>query len=148
MKRNRIKLYTEIGGELVSHFMLAEAETPDGFAMVHPSTLRSLELTRMQLNKQFPLDPVYIVITCWIRTETHNADLAVIYGWTDEGGTVARNSKHLPKYQGIAVDFVARHKSGARVEQSVAGKAARMFFDWVKDDYAEGHVHADNRNHL
>lgn len=146
--RNRIALYTVIDGDPVSHFHLSEFENHDGWCMVHPSVLRSLEMTRFQLNKQFPLNPVYIIITGSTRTEAHNNELGKAFGWTDQGGIVSRNSKHLEKYGGIAVDFVARHGNGDRVDQKTVGNAARLFFDFVIDDYKDGHIHADNREHL
>ena len=65
---------------------------------------------------------------------------------TDEGGLVARRSMHLAEFGGIAVDLTAVvAATRTRIPQRVLGDICRRHFDWVKDDYADGHVHADNR---
>ncbi len=143
--RNRVKLYTEIDDELVSHFSLREFENAYGFVMIHASVPRALELVRRDLCHEAS-DEVEIVITDALRTEEELRHLARRYGWTDEGGTVSRNSRHLARYGGIAVDIVARVRStGARLPQERVGAVCRRYFDFVKDDYPDGHVHADNR---
>ena len=64
-----------------------------------------------------------------------------------KGGAVARHSRHLAQYGGIAVDLVAVvARSRERVSQSELGEICRRHFDFVKDDYGDGHVHADNRS--
>jgi hypothetical protein len=143
--RNDIALYTDIGGELVSNFKLREFENAEGLTMVHPSVLRALELLRADLCRRFS-GTVYVIVTNAVRTEADNARLGRQLGWTDEGGLVARESKHLSKYGGIAMDLKAKvAASGAMVRQSILGATCRKYFDYVKDDYRDGHVHADNR---
>ena len=59
---------------------------------------------------------------------------------------MARRSKHLAEFGGIAVDVIAVvARTRERVPQKKLGEVCRCYFDWVKDDYADGHVHADNR---
>jgi len=143
--RNRVRLYTEIDGNLVSNFLLREFENAHGFAMVHASILRSLELVRRDLCREVG-EEVEIVITDALRTEEELRKLARRYGWTGEGGTVSRNSRHLARYGGIAVDIVARvRRTGRGISQNKVGAVCRGHFDFVKDDYPDGHVHADNR---
>lgn len=61
----------------------------------------------------------------------------------------SRDSMHLAKYGGIAVDLVAVVASSRhRVPQSTLGDVCRRYFDFVKDDYRDGHVHADLRGHF
>jgi hypothetical protein len=84
-----------------------------------------------------------------VRTEAELAALAARLGWTDEGGSVSRDSMHLTKYGGIAVDLVGVVASSRhRVPQTTLGEVCRRYFDFVKDDYRDGHVHADLRAHL
>ena len=48
---------------------------------------------------------------------------------------------------GIAADLVAVNaRTRERVPQRIVGTVCRRHFDWVKDDYNDGHVHADNRD--
>lgn len=143
--RNRVKLYTKVDDELVSHFSLREFENAHGFAMVDASVLRSLELVRRDLCLEAG-EEVQIVISDALRTEEELRKLARRFGWADEGGTVSRNSRHLARYGGIAVDIVARvRRTGREISQNEVGAVCRGHFDFVKDDYADGHVHADNR---
>lgn len=144
--RNDVRLAVWIDGALVSHFRLCEFENEDGLAMIHTSTLTALEHVRHDLCEKYG-EEVWVIITSAIRTEGENERLAAWLGWTDDGGLVSRDSKHLVKYGGIAVDFVAVVASSRqRVQQSVVGGMARKYFDWVKDDYSDGHVHGDMRN--
>ncbi len=146
-RRNDIRLLTELDGEPVSHFRLREFENRDGLAMVHGSVLDALELVRRDLCALAGED-VWVIVTDGVRTQQDLERLAARLGWVDEGGTVARNSKHLAKFGGIAVDVTARVVSTrARIPQSTLGEICRRHFDWVKDDYEDGHVHADNRAH-
>lgn len=145
MSRNNIPLLYILDGEPVSHFRLKEFENRDGLAMVHSSVIASLEKTRRDLCAKYK-EEVWVMITDAIRTPEDLQRLAARYGWIDEGGTVARKSKHLVEFDGIAVDMVAMIASTKeRVPQKALGKIARKYFDWVKDDYKDGHVHADNR---
>lgn len=138
MTRNRIKIS--------EHFSLHEFENNEGWCMVHPSVIVSLEAVRADMCKQYG-EEVAIYITGSTRTEKRNRELAARYGYTDEGGAVSRTSKHLPEFGGVAVDFYAYKKSnGRRVSQKKLGEIARQYFDFVKDDYKDGHVHGDNRN--
>ena len=144
-RRNDVRLFTALDGELVSHFRLREFENPEGLAMVHPSLLESLERVRRDLGTMAG-ETVWLIITNAVRTEADLRRLAARYGWIDEGGTVARNSRHLTKFGGIAADLVAvSARTRQRVPQRTLGAVCRRHFDWVKDDYNDGHVHADNR---
>jgi len=145
--RNYIKIVTLLDGELVSHFTLNEFENKDGFVMLHSSVPHALESIRRDLNAMdFGKGEVELIITGATRTKQENEELAARLGYTDQGGAVARHSYHLPQFGGVAVDFYAR-MSGTmeRVNQKIVGDAARRYFDFVKDDYGDGHIHADNR---
>jgi hypothetical protein len=143
--RNNISLTTPLEGAPVSHFRLREFENAEGLAMVHASALDSLERVRRDLCALYG-ETVHIIITGAVRTRADNERLAARYGWTDEGGRVARQSRHLAEFGGIAADLVARTaRMRAPVPQHVLGMVCRRYFDWVKDDYKDGHVHADNR---
>jgi hypothetical protein len=144
--RNNVPLVAAVDGEPLTHFRLREFENGDGLAMVHASTLVSLERVRRDLCAMAG-EEVQIVITDAVRTPEDLSRLAARLGWTDEGGAVSRDSKHLAKFGGIAVDIVAIvASSGARIPQKRLGEICRRHFGWVKDDYRDGHVHADNRN--
>lgn len=146
--RNDIRLLIHIDGEPCSHFRLREFENRDGLAMVHRSVLESLENVRRNLCAMAG-EPVWVIVTDAVRTPDDLTRLASRYGWIDEGGTVSRDSKHLTRYGGVAVDLVAVVASSRhRVPQETLGAVCRRHFHWVKDDYADGHVHADNRNHI
>jgi hypothetical protein len=146
--RNDIPLMTQLDGEAVSHFRLREFENREGLAMVHPGVLLSLERVRRDLGDELG-EEVWLIITGAVRTDADLERLAARFGWIDEGGTVSRDSKHLAKYGGIAVDLVAViAASRERVSSVTLGRICRKHFDWVKDDYGDGHVHADNRGVL
>lgn len=146
--RNDIVLYTDIDGEKVSHFKLNEFENHDGFAMVDPEMLRALEFTRKDLCDHFKHE-VWIIITCCLRTNEENEELATRLGWTDEGGAVSRTSKHLTQFGGIAVDFVVvNSQTRNKIEPKLVGNYARKYFTFVKDDYGDSHIHADMREYL
>jgi len=130
-----------------THFRLYEFENAEGLAMVDPSVVQSLEQTRNDLCGCYERE-VQIVVKDGVRTEADNERLGKWLGWTDEGGLVARDSRHLAKYGGIAVDVVARYREGDKwvyVTQDLLAAACRVHFEYVKADYADGHVHADNR---
>ncbi|MFP4173080.1 MAG: hypothetical protein ACLFV4_09240 [Candidatus Hydrogenedentota bacterium] len=143
--RNDVRLITFLDGEPCTNFRLREFENRDGFAMAHRTVLESLERTRRDLNA-LAGETVRILITDAVRTQADNERLAARLGWVDEGGLVARRSRHLAEFGGIAVDLVAvLARTGERLPQRTLGKVCRRYFDFVKDDYASGHVHADNR---
>lgn len=143
--RNDIPLTTILDGAPVSHFRLKEFENPEGLAMVHRETLLSLEKLRRDLCA-LAGEEVWVIITDAVRTQADLEQLATRLGWTDQGGAVARDSRHLAKYGGIAVDLIAVvARTRARVPQRTTGDLCRRHFDYVKDDYRDGHVHADNR---
>ena len=145
-RRNDVRLLTSLDGQDVSHFRLREFENAAGLAMVHPALLESLERTRRDLCEMAG-ETVWLIITDAVRTEADLRRLAARYGWVDQGGTVARNSKHLATFGGIAADLVAVNaRTRERVPQRIVGTVCRRHFDWVKDDYNDGHVHADNRD--
>ena len=138
-------LAVDVDGERVSHFRLREFENHEGLAMVHASTIESLERVRRDLCAAAG-ETVWLIITDAVRTQADLERLAARYGWVDEGGTVARNSKHLARHGGIAIDCVAVvARNRERIPQKELGVVCRRYFDWVKDDYKDGHVHADNR---
>lgn len=113
--------------------------------MVHRAILESLERVRCELCEMTG-ETVWVIITDALRTRQDLARLAGRLGWSDEGGHVSRNSKHLSDYGGIAVDLIAVIASTRqRIPQKTLGNVCRKYFDWVKDDYSDGHVHADNR---
>ena len=145
-QRNNIPLLTTLDGETISNFKLREFENRDGLAMIHRKTLTALELTRRDLNNRYG-ETVWVLITSAVRTQEDQQRLAARLGWTDEGGLVARRSRHLPQFGGIAVDIIAvRARTRTRIPQQLLGEICRQHFDYVKDDYSDGHVHADNRN--
>lgn len=149
--RNEISIWTflDAGAEPVSHFKFSEFEDKDRFVMVHQSVPFSLEMLRHDLGKHYKRE-VCIRITGATRTPARNRALAARLGWVSQGGKVSANSRHLARYGGVAVDIVAYFwdtKKPVRIEvpQCVLGGFARGLFDFVKDDYADGHVHCDNR---
>lgn len=143
--RNEVRLLTRLDGEPVSNFRLCEFENPDGLCMIHAKTLESLERTRRNLCAMAG-EEVWVIIKDAVRTQADLERLAARLGWADQGGLVARRSKHLAEFGGIAVDIVAVVASSKqRVPQKTLGKVCRRYFDYVKDDYPDGHVHADNR---
>ena len=140
-----MRLLTEVDGEPVSHFRLREFQNHDGLAMVHATALESLERVRRDLCAAAGED-VWLIITDAVRTQQELERLAARLGWADQGGAVARDSRHLARHGGIAVDLIAVTAGGRRrIAQRELGRVCRRHFDWVKDDYADGHVHADNR---
>lgn len=147
-RRNDVRLLTSVDGKDAAHFRLREFANADGLAMVHPELLLALERVRRDLAAMIAGD-VWVIIKDAVRTEADLVRLAARLGWADEGGSVSRDSMHLAKYGGIAVDLVgiiaaSRH----RVPQTTLGEVCRRHFDYVKDDYRDGHVHADLRGHL
>ena len=143
--RNDVRLLVTIDGVQAAHFRLREFENGEGFAMVHASTLESLERVRRDLGA-IAGEEVWVIVTDAVRTQAELERLAARLGWTDEGGAVARGSMHLAEFGGIAADLVAViARTRERVPQRTLGAVCRRYFDWVKDDYADGHVHADNR---
>ncbi|MFA7693336.1 MAG: hypothetical protein GX117_04075 [Candidatus Hydrogenedentes bacterium] len=143
--RNNVVLHTKVDGVLYGNFKLREFENAEGLAMVHPTLLEGLERTRRDLGAYYG-KTVYVIITSAVRTEQDNERLAKQLGWTEDGGLVSRGSYHLNRFGGIAVDLIAKEaETGRVVAQKTVGKICRRYFDWVKDDYADGHVHVDNR---
>lgn len=147
-RRNEIRLLARLDGEDVAHFRLREFANADGLAMVHPELLLALERVRRELNAMAG-ETVWVIIKDAVRTQADLDRLAARLGWVDEGGSVSRDSMHLAKYGGIAVDLIAVvANSRHRVPQATLGAVCRRYFDFVKDDYADGHVHTDLRGHL
>lgn len=146
--RNAVRLVTTVDGEEMKHFWLREFENRHGLAMVHASTLESLERVRRDLCAMAG-EEVWVIITDAVRTQADLEQLARRFGWADEGGAVSRRSKHLTEFGGIAVDLIAAcARTRRRIPQQTLGELCRRHFDWVKDDYRDGHVHADNREHI
>jgi hypothetical protein len=147
-RRNDVTLLATLDGGPVANFRLREFANPDGLAMVHPDLLTALEGVRRDLNAMAG-ETVWVIVKDGVRTQADLDRLAARLGWTDEGGAVSRDSMHLAKYGGIAVDVIAVvARSRHRVPQPTLGEVCRRHFDYVKDDYADGHVHADLRGHL
>ena len=146
--RNDVKLSVTLDDEEARNFRLREFENAEGLAMVHASAMTSLEEVRRDLCAMAG-ETVWVMITNGVRTQADLTRLAARLGWTDEGGAVSRQSKHLARYGGIAVDLIAVvARTRARIPQKDLGAVCRRHFDWVKDDYRDGHVHADNRGVL
>lgn len=147
-RRNDVRLLANLDGEDVAHFRLREFANADGLAMVHPELLLALERVRHELNAMAG-ETVWVIVKDAVRTQADLERLAARLGWVDQGGSVSRDSMHLAQYGGIAVDLIAViANSRHRVPQATLGKVCRCHFDFVKDDYADGHVHADLRGHL
>lgn len=147
MRNGSFLLWKHQGIIQPSHFRGYEFENSAGFVMVDDSVVSSLELTRASLIMRYQCE-CQIMVTSTVRTQEENEYLARAYGWTDQGGTVARDSRHLPKYGGIAVDIYARYRDGTKwvqVPAKVLGLVCESYFSYVKADYMDGHVHADNR---
>lgn len=143
---NDIPLLCHIDGLPASHFRLREFANADGLAIVHPSLVESLERTRRDLCREAG-ETVWLIITSATRTEADLARLAARLGWVDEGGAVSRDSKHLARCGGIAADLVASvARTRERIPQAALAAVCRRHFDYVKADYSDGHVHADNRH--
>lgn len=131
-----------------TNFKLREFVSSSGLVIIHPSVLVALQASRDDLTAIVG-GAVWIIITDTVRTKAQNNRLGKLLGWTDEGGVVSRKSKHLVKFGGIAVDFKAIIASTQRpVPSKIAGRVARNHFDYVKDDYKDGHIHADMRGVL
>jgi hypothetical protein len=147
MRNDIVLMWCGPEGLTKSHFKMSEFESAAGYCMVDSDLLDVLERTRADLCETYGVD-VQIVIKSGLRTEADNGRLAEKLGWVDDGGLVARDSRHLPKYGGIAVDIRARYRKADEwvyVPQATLGSACRAHCTFVKDDYPDGHVHADCR---
>ena len=143
---NKIKIYTEIDGELISNFTFDEFENKLGWVILHEKIPWALEMTRAALNAMARPNIITIHVTNTTRTLSQLEQMGASYGWVDEGGKVARNSYHLHHFGGIAVDFYARNKTlGVNVPPKSVADVAGLYFDWVKA-YDDGHVHGDFRS--
>jgi len=126
------------------HFRLKEFLSPTGVAVVRSDLLRALEALRRALCEAAG-EEVLVRISSGTRTMADQVRLAQRLGWTDQGGLVARDSRHLPQYGGIAADLYARTRSGRDIPQRVLAAVCTRFFPFVKADYRDGHVHVDMR---
>jgi len=148
MRTNDIALYPTIDGLTESHFTLREFQNRAGWAMVHPSMINSVHQTRAGLNAISRDGEVELLITDCVRTPQQLIALAAKYGWTDEGGIVARRSFHLFEFGGIAADFKARYKKTCiYLPARQVYNVAQLYFDYAKY-YDDGHVHGDNRKQV
>ncbi len=136
------RILTDMEPGWVSHFNLQE------FTPVHESVLVSLEQVRAKLNDDRG-GGVTITITDAARSQADNDALRDKFG-----SSVSLTSKHLVHTTNVhtgdvvgcvAVDFIARDADGERLPQGEVAVVAELYFDWVKADYSDGHVHADNR---
>jgi hypothetical protein len=92
-------------------------------------------------------EDVQIVITSGTRSPADNKRLADKLGWVGDGGLVARDSRHLPSHGGIAADLYARYRGvdgWIVLQQEDVAISCRRYFQYVKADYQDGHIHADN----
>jgi len=152
-EQHRNPVYSYVNGVWTSHFALHE------IVRVHWTVLVSAERVRAKLNELHG-GGITLEIKGLARTEADNVALAQKLGWTCNGGQVSRYSTHLVNYENrlgekgcCGIDLVALRTNNAgggfcprkRVPQRELGSVCRQFFDWVKDDYRDGHVHADNR---
>ena len=141
-------IFLDRGNGLPNHFRLKGFANGDGLVMVHPRLVECLEQLRARLCDLFR-EEVWVIITDGIRTKQDNERLAAKLGWTNQGGAVSPDSKHLTKYGGIAADikcFKAQKNAQGfreRIAQAIVGHQARKIFAYVKDDYGDGHVHVD-----
>jgi len=139
MKRNRIRLS--------KHFWLSEFEDDCGWVMIHPSIIDSLETLWSLCAKEIGEDVEVIITGATLTAAAHYA-LGTRLGWTDGDppGPVSRTSYHREEHGGVAVDFYVRNKrTKERLPQRLVGFKAIGCFNFVKDDYADGHIHGDNR---
>ena len=142
---NHVQLCTSDGRR--SHFSMHEfpvSGAPSGHCMVHPTVIDSLEATRYGL-ELFIGEECAVIVTCCVRTDARNRQLAARLGWISQGGLVSASSRHLPRFGGVAVDVYAKRRhSGQRIPLPILEAVAREHFDFVKGGYL-AHVHADNR---
>lgn len=141
MKTNDIKVSP--------HFKLYEFADgqADDLVVVNPILVTALEELRARI-KQTTGNEHEIIITSGTRTEATNNALGEKLGWTDEGGTVSRDSQHLPKHGGVAADIYARTKT-IQYQMPMAKLAVlcRGLFDTVIAQY-NSHVHVDVRDQV
>ncbi len=144
--RNNLRIAVEFNNQwIVTNFNLKEFENEHGWVMIHKSVIVSLTKLRAELEELYG-EEVEIIITDSTRTPQELERLGKRLGWIDEGGLVSRNSKHLERFGGIAGDFYVRYKqSKKRIPSYSIEVICRKYFDYVKADYADGHIHADNR---
>jgi hypothetical protein len=128
------------------HFWLLEFASRDGLVCLHPHLLMALYRLRAALCEHMGCSAM-VRITSGTRTPAENTRLAERLGWTNSGGSVSRDSKHLPKYGGIAVDLIASLENPPYiVPKETLVELATAIFDYVKSDYPDGHVHVDMRD--
>lgn len=143
---NRLWLTAAPASQVQSHFQLREFANDDGLAMVHPALLAGLENLRARLCSHFNQE-VAIKILDAIRTRHDLYQLARRLGWADQGGAVSRTSRHLTEYGGIAADITAYlTASRTTINPQTLAQLAADYFDFVKGDYEDGHVHVDQRD--
>lgn len=145
---NDVRLCWQDGrDERPSHFRLCEFESGDGTVVVSAALVTSLERVRWDLSWDVGED-VQIVITSGTRSPADNKRLADKLGWVGDGGLVSRDSRHLPSHGGIAADIYARYQGEGGwivLQKEDVAISCRRYFQYVKADYKDGHVHADNR---
>lgn len=141
-RRNDIVLMVP-GTNRPSNFRLYEFENPEGIVVVHPALLTGLQVLRDLMCKELNR-PCAIMITSGTRTEADLQRLASTLGWIDQGGKVARDSKHLVKHGGVAADIKVLDVRGASyISTREVEKYAKGLFDFILR--YDTHVHVDQR---
>jgi len=144
--KNNIKIFSDIDGQLVSNFTLEEFENPHGWVILRAETPRALEHVRDAFNARYHPDKIIVIVTDCTRTPDQNERLALRYGWSHQGGAVAKNSFHLVQYGGIAVDFVVYNSTRlVPIPPAEVKPVADLYFSYVQC-YDDGHVHGDLRS--
>jgi hypothetical protein len=142
--------FSNSSGIKLSRFKLSEFENSQGIVVINNALIFSLECFRTAIAEKLSISPdiIKIVITDGTRTEEDNQALGKKLGWTDEGGLVSRDSKHLTKYGGIAADIVVlMTRARIRIPHKVMIPLAEQIFDYAKS-YHDGHLHVDMRGIL
>lgn len=141
------RIVTKLGTGTVSNFGLQE------FTSMHESVLESLERVRAYHNHSHG-GGVWIRITGAALSPVEHEALGDRLGWIDEGGPVSRTSKHRTDTKDAdtsdtigccAVDFEVLDFEGERLPEDEVAAVNRLYFDYEKHGYADGHHHGDNR---
>jgi len=130
--------------QITPHFRLSEFEDrlEHGLVVHDPALSLRLELLRFLVRRQTMM-PYRIIVTSGTRTERSNQILARQLGWLGEGGLVSPQSRHLPKFAGIAADIQAIiEDSDQRLPSSQLLSLAETVFPYCKAIDAHS-IHVD-----